>query len=160
MSHQLSTVVLPDFLRDEDNARQPYSSMEVQAELVKIACQDDYSRTDMLNLCSANPGFDPRVDQLLSQAEASGDQQSSYCDEFETITLNRARQKELEAELQRSEANDSLHDDRPLIKAGFATELLLSLAARTANQHVAPFLVVRQLVGIAMSRVFCEIQDA
>ena len=108
---------------------------EVRAELVAMACQDEYARADLLQLCSSNPGIDPRIDALLNKPQSDA-QQPQLLEDIETITLRGDKT------LNEVRAAGSDCEDRPLIKAAFATELLLCLAARTVSQHVAPFLVV------------------
>jgi|TARA_B110001469_G_C9638271_1_gene320393 hypothetical protein len=134
MEPALGDMVIPNALYDaEKSSSQPYGSSEVRASQVKRACQDEYAPVDVLQVAAANPGTDARCDAVLGAGTCD---LADEDDEAEVVRLGG------DTHLRRAEAACTEPEDQPNIKAACQTELVLSLAARSVNMFVMPFLII------------------
>ena len=70
-SQLLGRVVVPDTLCDDENSKNSHGSTAVREQLVELACRQQYTQADVLQLCTVNPGVEPRADELLQQAASA-----------------------------------------------------------------------------------------
>lgn len=135
MAPALGKVVIPSALYNAEKANsQPYGSREVRASQVLLACQNEYTAQDVLQVAAANPGTDGRCDAVLAanQCEQVDDER-----EAEVVRLGG------DTHLRQSEAAGSTESqDQPNLKSACQTELVLSLAARGVNMFIMPFLII------------------
>ena len=82
MAPALGKVVIPSALYNAEKANsQPYGSREVRASQVLLACQNEYTAQDVLQVAAANPGTDGRCDAVLAanQCEQVDDERLHLC---------------------------------------------------------------------------------
>ena len=155
MALDASRVNVPEWMRDEDNPDNPFGSSAVRASHVLIAARKQYTLKDILGAAVENPGVDQRVDTLLSRGHEISDADAppplesldtDLCTigaETQRLQLGHdAHFQTFYEEEHESLVPDTLKVERKARKVAVATELWLCLAARTANQHVLPFLTI------------------
>jgi hypothetical protein len=151
-----SRVLVPDWMRDEENAANPFASLAVRTAHVVMACKQEYQPADVLALAAENSQLDPRVDALLRRPAPPLQMPGTRAEDLPLDAIGEAhmeaplelrhdahlKQTVVDGELREERLSADERESRGERKVAFSTELWLGLAARTANQHVRPFLII------------------
>ena len=153
-TRSMAQVFIPEWMRDEENVTNPHGSAEVRARHVLKMCKQQYTLSDVLALAEQNTGVNARVDRLL-QARRADDEpppleplavlaDGVQDEDMENLRMHLGGDAHLAecTEAPCTPEQTQPAEGRSELKVASATEVWMSVAARTASQHVAPFMLI------------------
>jgi hypothetical protein len=144
MSFDASQLLVPDWMQDEENQSNPLGSRRIRQAHVEAFAEERYATRTILAMASQND-VDGRVTRVLQDAANAPDDIAPFEPEL-CLGAGTSATEVLEG------ADESARSE---LKHACGTELWLSLAARTANSFVCPFIVI----ALSLMALKCGMPD-
>ena len=143
---QQPVLTVPSWMYDDETPDQPYGSSAIRESHLENALKSEYALNDILPLSIENPdSAGPSLNNFIALAASTEVMEDP---EMECPTMRVRNSSMFSEELLQpftalSTTTEGIGSEARLhLKKAFATEVFLTLLARTKNQHVMPFLCI------------------